>query len=148
MIDGIKFLVLGGALSIDKYHRIPNETWWDKEYWDEQEKKDLFKLLETDNTFDCVISHTGPCFINKELFKYNDTYYEKSFDEAAILNDKIHNMIKFQEWWCGHWHEDEYLIDEDGKHKYQYLYKTTKIMEKIRSKLIVYNEYGLKSPLI
>ncbi|MDR0314287.1 MAG: metallophosphoesterase, partial [Treponema sp.] len=94
VIDGIKFLVLGGALSIDKYCRIPNVTWWEKEYWDEQEKKDLFALLETENTFDCVISHTGPSHINEELLQYSDNYYDKTFDEAAILNDEIHKRIR------------------------------------------------------
>ena len=147
-IDGIKFLVLGGALSIDKYRRIPDVTWWKNEYWSEQEKNDLFKLLETDNSFDCVISHTGPRSINKELFKYHDTYYDKSFDEVPILNEEILNRIHFQQWWCGHWHEDEYLIDLDKKRKFQYLYRTTKILEKKNNKLIVHNEHGLKSPII
>ncbi|MCL2806280.1 MAG: metallophosphoesterase [Treponema sp.] len=143
IIDGIKFLVLGGAFSIDKDCRIPDVTWWKEEYWEEREKKELFKLLETDNSFDCVLSHTGPRFINNELFKFN----ERFIDEVAILNDKIHNNIQFKYWWSGHWHEDEYFINEETKQRYQYLYRTTKILEKIKNQLIVHNEYGLKNPL-
>ena len=57
LINGIKFLVLGGALSIDKAYRKPNISWWEREYWSEKEKDDVFKLLETENTFDCILSH-------------------------------------------------------------------------------------------
>jgi len=143
-IDGIKFLVLGGALSIDKDIRIPNKTWWKREYWSKQEKQDLFTLLESDNTFDAVISHTGPWFINRELFKYTGTYYDKSFDEVAKLNDAVHNKIEFQEWWCGHWHKDRYHYIEAKNHGYQYLYETTKVIEKAEGRLQVHNEYGME----
>ena len=139
-IDGIKFLVLGGALSIDKYYREPDKTWWEMEYWTEQEKWAVFKLLETDNNFDCVISHTGPHHINKKQFKDNFMISSAKFlDEVALLNDEIHNRIQFHEWWCGHWHEDMYLYDTNAKHGYQYLYRTTKILDKVDEKLTVYN---------
>jgi len=148
MIDSIKFLVLGGALSIDKYRRIENKTWWKNEYWSKKEKDDLFKLLETDNTFDCVISHTGPWHINVKLFHYyyplsTGGNYDKVNDKVAKLNDEIHKKINFREWWAGHYHDDVYHYCKNLKHSYQYLYDTTKIMEKIKNKLKVYNEEGL-----
>jgi 3-oxoacid CoA-transferase subunit A len=146
-IDGIKFLALGGALSIDKGEQILNKTWWPKEYWDDQEKKDVFKLLQTDNIFDIVISHTGPHQINKELFPLQfSTMGIQSFktfdDEVSFLNDEIHERIEFKEWWCGHWHRDLYYYNIDKKRIYQYLYRTTKIIDKIEGKIIVYNEYA------
>jgi 3-oxoacid CoA-transferase subunit A len=142
-IDGIKFLVLGGALSIDKYDRVPNKTWWELEYWTEQEKQDVLKLLETDNQFDFVISHTGPHHINKKLFQDNYWVSKAKFhDEAAYLNDEIHGRIQFREWWCGHFHEDEYYFDKKKKHSYQYLYRSTRIVEKINGRLSVYNGNG------
>jgi len=64
-IDGFKFLVLGGAFSIDIGRRTPGLSWWKEEYWSEEEKKALFKLLKKENEFDCVLSHTGPDSINK-----------------------------------------------------------------------------------
>jgi Icc-related predicted phosphoesterase len=143
-IDGIKFLVLGGALSIDRYRRTPGQSWWKEEYWDEQENNDLFALLEDDNAFDCIISHTGPGRINEKLFENDDTYYDKSFDEVALLNDKIVDKIQFQEWLCGHWHEDEHYYDEKRKCRYRYLYRHTKILEKVDGKLTVRSEYGNK----
>ena len=139
-IDGIKFLVLGGALSIDKAFRKPNKSWWEREYWTVQEERNLFKLLKTENSFDCVISHTGPHHINKMLFEYISFSNEKFFDEVAFLNDEVYNRIKFSEWWCGHWHQNKYYYDTETKQGYQYLYKTTKILEKTDDGLTVYNE--------
>jgi len=141
-IDGIKFLVLGGALSIDKDIRKPNVSWWEKEYWTEQERQDVFKLLETENNFDCVISHTGPNQINRLMFlHFNLGASDKYRDKVAFLNDEIHDKIKFRQWWCGHWHKDEHHLDKKKKHEYRYLYKTTKIVEKVKGRLKIYNEY-------
>jgi hypothetical protein len=139
-VDGIKFLVLGGALSIDKDRRTPNKTWWELEYWTEQEKQDVLKLLETDNQFDFVISHTGPHHMNLKLFQ--DSFSvpsDKFYDEVAYLNDEIHGRIRFREWLCGHFHEDEYYFDKKKKQGYQYLYRSTRIVEKVNGRLSVYN---------
>jgi len=141
-IDGIKFLVLGGALSIDKHLRTPDKTWWKNEYWDEQEKKNIFILLEKDNTFDYVISHTGPEKINNYLFKNFPSYGGKSADEVAIMNDEINEKIHFKEWWCGHWHDDNFYYDMKNQHGYQYLYRKTKIMEKNDDNFVILNEYN------
>jgi len=142
-IDGIKFLVLGGALSNDRTSRKPNKTWWELEYWTEQEKQSVFKLLETDNYFDCVISHTGPNCINKLLFEQIMPHSEKFSDEVAFLNEEIHGRIQFREWWCGHWHQNRYYYDNETGRGYQYLYKTTKILDRVNNKIQVYNEFGM-----
>jgi len=142
-IEGIKFLVLGGALSIDKRWRKPGISWWEQEYWSEKEKKDVFKLLKTENTFDFVISHTGPYHINQILFGYlTSSYTEKFHDEVASLNDEIYRRIRFNEWWCGHWHQDMYYCEEDTGQGYQYLYKSTKILDRQDNKIVVVNEFG------
>jgi len=141
LIDGIKFLVLGGALSIDKISRIIDQTWWEHEYWSEDEKKKIFKLLKRENTFDFVLSHTGPHHINQRLF--DDGYSVKFKDEVALLNDEIHERIKFREWWCGHWHRNFYYYDDETNLGYQYLYKRTKILEKLPKGIAVYNENGM-----
>ena len=143
-IDGIKFLVLGGALSIDKSSSKPNISWWEREYWSEHEKDDVFRLLEIENTFDCVLSHTGPQHINYQLFGSGTLAYSSKFkDEVALLNDEIHKRINFSEWWCGHWHRNLYYYDAEARQGYQYLYKSTKILEKVDSKLVVHNEFGM-----
>jgi len=140
-IDGFRFLVLGGALSVDKDYQQSKKTWWELEYWTEKEKQDVFKLLDNEKSFDLVLSHTGPHHINKILFmdKKDNQYI---IDEVAKLNDDIHGRIHFHEWWCGHWHRDRYFYNTETNRGYQYLYRTTKIIDKVDGKLTVYNEYA------
>jgi hypothetical protein len=136
-ISGIKFLVLGGALTIEKKARREfRGAWYKEEYWSEQEKQDVFKLLETDNQFDFVISHTGPHTINKRIFPYD--YPQYFTDEVAFLNDRINEQIRFREWWCAHWLRDEYHFDSETKKGYSYFYRTTKILDKVNGELTAY----------
>ena len=140
-IDGFKFLILGGALSVDKDERKSNE-WWEKEYWTDEEKYNLFKLLEYEKTFDCVLSHTGPNRINKLLFNNPEYSFRLMHDEVARLNDQIDRQIHYSEWWCGHWHRDIYYYDANSNQGYQYLYRNTKILDRVENRIIVYNEYA------
>jgi hypothetical protein len=99
-IDGFKFLVLGGALSVDKDRRRPGISWWENEYWTEDEKEDLFKLLRRDSSFDFVLTHTGPNSINKKVFQHDAIFTDKFFDKVADFNDTIDDMIFCKKWWC------------------------------------------------
>jgi hypothetical protein len=129
-IDGFKFLVLGGALSIDKAFRTPNRSWWKEEYWTEQEKEDLLSLLKQDNEFDYVLSHTGPGVINMRVFKgFLGSHTDKLVDEVALFNNTIDSMITCKQWFCGHWHEDRYYYNKEIKRGYQYLYNTAAILK-------------------
>jgi len=129
-IDGYRFLVLGGALSIDKEYRIVNRSWWEQEYWSEKEKIDLFKLLKTNNEFDYVLTHTGPNRVNQIIANPKDAINnrDKFFDEVAALNETIDGQIKCKQWFCGHWHEDFYYYDENMNRGYQYLYRQTALL--------------------
>jgi hypothetical protein len=128
-IDGFKFLVLGGALSVDRKFRKRDVSWWEKEYWSEEEKEALMELLDRQNCFDYVLSHTGPNQINRILFQHNmGQYFPKFFDEAAILNDSIDRKITCKEWFCGHWHRDRTFYDRELKRKYNYLYNSTALL--------------------
>jgi 3-oxoacid CoA-transferase subunit A len=137
-IDGFRFLVLGGALSIDKDNRIPGRSWWENEYWTEQEKQDVFKLLESEKIFDCVLSHTGPNRVNKKIFKASEYSSKIIHDEVARLNDQIDDQIQCRKWWCGHWHQDVYYESSENR-EYYYLYKDTKILDRTDKKMTVYN---------
>jgi hypothetical protein len=122
-MDGHEFLVLGGALSIDKFLRTPDKNWWKQEYWNEEEKEAVLRLLDNRNTFDYVLSHTGPERINRLLFGGVLGKYAKKFtDEVGLLNDTIDGKINCRQWFCGHWHKDNYYYDETLKRGYQYLY--------------------------
>jgi Icc-related predicted phosphoesterase len=140
-IDELKFLVLGGALSVDKEYQVKNKTWWEREYWSYKEKEDVLKLIKTENVFDFVLSHTGPDSINRKVFEH--LFVNKKInDEVAVLNDEIIKKITFQEWWAGHFHRDIYHYDMEKKRGYQYLYRTTRIVEKADGRITVYKEFG------
>ena len=128
-IENRKFLVLGGALSIDKYRRQPNISWWKNEYWTKEEEAGLFALLEEDRNFDYVLSHTGPNRINEIVFyQLPGIDIMKFTDRVAALNDKIDAKITCKQWFCGHWHHTLYYYDEELKRGYQYLYEDTALM--------------------
>jgi hypothetical protein len=122
-MDNHEFLVLGGALSIDKFLRTPDKNWWKQEYWSKEEKEAVLRLLDNKNTFDYVLSHTGPERINKLFFTGALEKYARKFtDEVGILNNAIDEKINCRQWFCGHWHKDNYYYDETLKRGYQYLY--------------------------
>jgi len=129
LIEEHKFLVMGGALSIDREYRRPNQSWWENEYWSRQETAELFEYLEKKNVFDFVLSHTGPGRINEVLFDYLRMSQESKFyDEVAVLNDAVDKKIICRQWFCGHWHKDEFYQDKKLERSYQYLYKKTALI--------------------
>ena len=128
LIDGIKFLVMGGALSIDQEFRIPGRSWWKKEYWSAEETSELFKLLASDGDFDYVLAHTGPDSVNLKLFCGFFSNSAKFTDEVAILNDTADSRINCKGWFCGHWHHDRIYTDDERNRFYQYLYRDTELL--------------------
>jgi hypothetical protein len=129
-IDGYTFLVLGGALSIDKKSRRKGISWWENEYWSEEEKEAVMNLLKGENQFDYVLSHTGPGRINQALFQNSMTGYNPKFDdEVAALNETIDDMITCKGWFCGHWHRDRYYHDKESNREYRYLYNNTLVLK-------------------
>ena len=128
-IEGKKFLALGGALSIDREYRLPNISWWENEYWTEAEKESVFLLLEKENRFDYVLSHTGPSRINETVFAFlRQSHLPKFFDEVGALNERIDGKISCRQWFCGHWHRDEYHYDRIMQRGYRYLYRKTAVL--------------------
>ena len=128
-IEGKRFLVLGGALSIDKEYRLPNISWWENEYWTPAEKQSVFSLLQKETQVDYVLSHTGPSRINETVFTFlRHSHQPKFFDEVGALNERIDGMISCKLWFCGHWHRDKYHYDKALKRGYQYLYRKTAVL--------------------
>jgi 3-oxoacid CoA-transferase subunit A len=128
-IESYKFLVLGGALSIDKEFRKPNRSWWENEYWSEGEKNALLSKLKKESHFNYVLAHTGPGRINRIINPYRTLVHNKKFfDEVALFNDKIDEIIFCKQWFCGHWHTDVYYYDKNLKRGYQYLYEKTALL--------------------
>ena len=128
-IDGFRFLVMGGALSIDQEFRIPGKSWWEEEYWSEKEKSDLFELLSAGNEFDYVLTHTGPDNVNFKVFNSFFTGSQKFTDEVAKLNEAVDSLINCKGWFCGHWHQDLIYLDAEKNRFYQYMYRDTALLE-------------------
>jgi predicted MPP superfamily phosphohydrolase len=128
-IENHKFLVLGGALSIDKGYRTPGRSWWHQEYWSDDEKTAISRLLENEKKFDYVLSHTGPGRINRVINGIDSAYIPKFKDEVSMLNEIIDEKITCEQWFCGHWHKDIYYFDKKTKKSYQYLYYQTALLD-------------------
>ncbi|MBR4825142.1 MAG: metallophosphoesterase [Spirochaetaceae bacterium] len=109
-IEDKKFLVLGGAKSEDKAFRVPHESWWPEEEWNETEKAHCLEVIRScGGTFDYVLSHTGP----SAGIMHTDSYYlneenllELKADPNVCFNDQIDSMICYKKWFFGHWHSD------------------------------------------
>lgn len=59
VIDGLKFFVVGGAISVDKAFRIEHISWWKEELPNFAEMNEgLNNLRKHNNKVDYIISHT------------------------------------------------------------------------------------------
>ena len=144
-IEGIKFLVLGGAKAFQ--HNSKNKTTQfneEKAYWSEKEKKDLFMLLENDNKFDFVLSHTGPSNINYYFFNSKKNNKIDIYDEVSKLNSLIKEKIHYWEWICGHFRMEAHCLSKYEEHEsydnkgFEYLYRRTLMLNKINDAIRQY----------
>ena len=114
-ILGHKCLILGGAYSIDKYYRIyRNLTWFPEEQMSKEDKERILKILEKENSFKYIFSHTVPLIYEKELedlFLPGINQYEvdKSMEEFLSI---VHDKIEFKHWLFGHFHDNFDLTDK------------------------------------
>lgn len=101
-------IVIGGAYSIDKYHRLANNApWFDSEQPDE-ETKDLVesRLKKIGWQIDFVFSHTGPLkYQPRDMFlaNFNQSQIDKSTEEWL---DEIEEKLTYELWYFGHFHCD------------------------------------------
>ena len=120
-LEGFSTLVIGGAYSVDKHHRLARasmngwdpETHWTGWFKDEQlTSEEMFSIEKkvTDMNFDFVLTHTCPyswqpfdLFLRGLDQSTVDNSMEKWFDD---LKDKI----SWKYAWCfGHFHEDRII---------------------------------------
>lgn len=111
-INGKRFLVIGGADSIDKIYRTPKSTWWEEELLTIGEEDNILGIIEKNNKFDYVLSHTCPSWLVTE-FLYNPM---KVYDPVSQFLNHVENSIEFTEWHFGHFHRDSTFTDTLGNH--------------------------------
>lgn len=117
-MDGVRYLVIGGAYSVDKFRRLRlGGGWWP----DEQPSPEIKAYVEkqiAEKEFDVVLSHTCP-------FRYEPTeMFLPMVDQSTVDDsterwlDEIEQRIQYKAWYCGHWHTEK-RID-----KMHFLYRT------------------------
>ncbi len=117
-LNGVRYLVIGGAYSVDKFYRLHRGGgWWP----DEQPSPEIKAYVEkqiAEKEFDAVLSHTCP-------FRYEPTeMFLPMVDQSSVDDsterwlDEIEKRIQYKAWYCGHWHTEK-RID-----KMHFLYRT------------------------
>ena len=107
-IKNHRYLILGGAYSIDKLQRIIyGHRWYPSEQPSQEIKNDVAKqLVKYNYMFDIVLSHTAPLkYEPVEMFLpgVDQSKVDKSTEEWL---DDIENMIEYNQWYFGHYHGD------------------------------------------
>jgi 3-oxoacid CoA-transferase subunit A len=108
-----KMLFLCGSYSVDKWYRIHNGwNWFEDEQLSENEKLEVLEILESQNDFDYVLSHTCP-------YKYRPTHlFLDSIDQSTVDNSMEHflqdveSQINYRKWFFGHFHNTEKCWDK------------------------------------
>lgn len=120
-IDGKTFWAFGGAMSIDKAHRIEGKSWWPEEVASYEEMQYGIDKLESVNwKVDYVIAHTLPKTIVATMFVAD----KEPDPTSAYFDFVIGQRLEFKMWFCGHFHEDRNIYG-----KYQILYKTPGVIK-------------------
>lgn len=107
-INNHRYLILGGAYSIDKYYRLTyGHRWYASEQPNQEIKNYVAKqLVQYNYKFDIVLSHTAPLkYEPVEMFLpgVDQSRVDKSTEEWL---DDIENMIEYNQWYFGHYYGD------------------------------------------
>lgn len=106
-IQGLKYLVIGGAYSVDKYYRLSRGYgWWPDEQPSEETKAFVEQQIR-EKPFDVILTHTCPRKYGPiEMFisGINQDMVDKSTEDWL---DRIESSVDYLAWFCGHWHTDK-----------------------------------------
>lgn len=110
-IGGKSVLVIGGAYSVDKEYRLMYGYKWFKDEQLTKEEMDVIYNKVRENHYDIVMTHTCP-------YKYEPTeVFLSGIDQSKVdksmehFLDKIEENIKYDKWYCGHYHTEK-IIDK------------------------------------
>ena len=118
VIDGVRYLVIGGDFSVDKNYRLSRGYgWWADEQPSEEIKARVGRRV-ANSGLDVILSHTCP-------FKYEPREaFLPGIDQSEVDSsteewlDTIEESVDYKAWFCGHWHIDKridkmhFLYDE------------------------------------
>ena len=107
--DGKRVFVIGGAYSVDKYHRLARGLHW---FEDEQPtaatKRHIEMRLDAIGwQVDIVLSHTCP-------YQYRPTeVFLTGLDQSTVDSsteewlEQLEARLNYKQWYCGHFHTDK-----------------------------------------
>ena len=106
-LGAYRYLVIGGAYSVDKLRRVAlNLGWWPDEQPSEETKAYVERQVR-EKEFDVILSHTCP-------YRYEPTeMFLPSIDQGGVdagtehWLDRIEQQACYRAWFCGHWHTDK-----------------------------------------
>ena len=106
-IEGKSVLVIGGAYSVDKDYRLMYGYKWFKDEQLTKEEMDAIYNKVKGKHFDVVLTHTCP-------YKYEPVeVFLSGIDQSKVdtsmehFLDKIEESIKYDKWYCGHYHTEK-----------------------------------------
>lgn len=116
--DFYKALVIPGAYSIDKYHRLANNwSWFEGEQLTEEERTRGWELIEQLKSVDLVFSHTCPCiFEPTDLFLpfVDQSTVDKTMERFC---GQVEYALDYKAWIWGHYHAFRDYPRTDGRKK-------------------------------
>jgi hypothetical protein len=102
-INGLSFLAMGGATSIDRYAREEGVSWWqDENILDSDIDNAIQNLKAYRGSVDYVLTHCAPGKIVNRYFHFNP-------DHNCDLLQDLMAQVNFKHWYFGHYHIDTQL---------------------------------------
>ena len=124
------FLLVGGAISIDRKMRIAYDkdstykTYWTGECFEYNDTL-LDEVLKSDVNIDTVVTHSAPYYtypysdsILQEWYAQDSNLYDDIKAERNDLNklyDKLSTKYNIKEWYYGHYHSAQITLYNDTK---------------------------------
>ena len=119
-IGGKSVLVMGGAYSIDKIHRLATgNNWWKDEQMSPEWRESL-DIVTYGMHYDIVVSHTCPYMarpLERGLAFVDNATVDNTME---VFLEKIRQQITYDKWYAGHWHIDEIRKDSWGEVHFLY----------------------------
>lgn len=113
IIDKKKFLVIGGAYSVDKYYRLSKGyKWFEDEQLNQDERRSLLNYIKFENNFDYVLTHTAPISLEPTFLflpEVNQSTVDKTMEQFL---EQVNNIISYKHWYFGHYHGDYELTPD------------------------------------
>ena len=116
LINGKRFLVVGGAYSVDKHYRLATgKRWFESEQMSDKEKERIILLLTENDSFDYILSHTAPLnYEPRYLFlpTIDQSTVDKSMENFLQWIYETIDLESLKMWFLGHYHSDGLLSEK------------------------------------